>query len=75
MGGLQQIHVPSSSLMTKQSEEPEQRLFTNGASSCQRGLFPTSGPPAQGEDKFLISYFQCFALIWFPLIVDCTSHQ
>ncbi|KFP16054.1 TALPID3 protein, partial [Egretta garzetta] len=53
MGGLQQIHVPSSSLMTKQSEEPEQRLFTNGASSCQRGLFPTSGPPAQGEGRFL----------------------
>ncbi|NXE83284.1 TALD3 protein, partial [Cochlearius cochlearius] len=41
-GGLQQIHVPSSSLMTKQPEEPEQRLLTNGASSCQRGLFPTT---------------------------------
>ncbi|KAM9291844.1 protein TALPID3 isoform 1-T1 [Morus bassanus] len=44
-GGLQQIHVPSSSLVTKQSEKPEQRLLTNGVSSCQRGLFPTSGPP------------------------------
>ncbi|XP_076201787.1 protein TALPID3 isoform X1 [Aptenodytes patagonicus] len=46
-GGLQQIHVPSSSLMTKQSEKPEQRLLTNEVSSCQRGLFPTSGPSAQ----------------------------
>ncbi|XP_074960324.1 protein TALPID3 isoform X1 [Phalacrocorax aristotelis] len=44
-GGLQKIHVPSSSLMTKQSEKPEQRLLTNGASSCQRGFFPTSGSP------------------------------
>ncbi|KAM9652162.1 protein TALPID3 isoform 3-T3 [Morphnus guianensis] len=43
-GGLQQIHVPSSSLMTKQSEKPEQRLLTNEVSSCQRGLFPTSDP-------------------------------
>ncbi|XP_074885659.1 protein TALPID3 isoform X5 [Buteo buteo] len=44
MGGSQQIHVPSSSLMTKQSEKPEQRLLTNEVSSCQRGLFPTGGP-------------------------------
>ncbi|XP_049684656.1 protein TALPID3 isoform X6 [Accipiter gentilis] len=43
-GGSQQIHVPSSSLMTKQSEKPEQRLLTNEVSSCQRGLFPTGGP-------------------------------
>ncbi|XP_075006929.1 protein TALPID3 isoform X2 [Calonectris borealis] len=47
MGGLQQIHVPSSSLMTIQSEKPEQRLLTNEVSSCQRGLFPTNGLPAQ----------------------------
>ncbi|NXF33064.1 TALD3 protein, partial [Nyctibius bracteatus] len=40
--GLQQIHLPSSSLMTKQSEKPEQRLLTNEVSSCQRGLFPTT---------------------------------
>ncbi|KAF1419622.1 TALPID3 protein, partial [Spheniscus mendiculus] len=53
MGGLQQIHVPSSSLMTKQSEKPEQRLLTNEVSSCQRGLFPTSGPSAQGEGRLL----------------------
>ncbi|NXW44148.1 TALD3 protein, partial [Nyctiprogne leucopyga] len=46
-GGLQQIHVPSSSLMTKQPEKPEQRFLPNQVSSCQRGLFPTSGPPAQ----------------------------
>lgn len=57
MGGSRQIHVPSSSLMTKQSEKPEQRLLTNEVSSCQRGLFPTGGPLDQGEDKFLISYF------------------
>ncbi|KFZ58468.1 TALPID3 protein, partial [Podiceps cristatus] len=53
VGGLQQSHVPSSSLMTKQSEKPEQRLVTNGVSSCQRGLFPTSGAPAQGEGRLL----------------------
>ncbi|XP_075359949.1 protein TALPID3 isoform X8 [Mycteria americana] len=46
-GGLQQIHIPSSIVITKQSEKPEQRLLTNGVSSCPRGLFPTSGPPAQ----------------------------
>ncbi|NWW83972.1 TALD3 protein, partial [Rhynochetos jubatus] len=48
-GGSRQIHVPSSGLTTKQPEEPEQRLLTNQASSCQRGLFPASGPRAQGE--------------------------
>ncbi|NXT40925.1 TALD3 protein, partial [Pelecanoides urinatrix] len=53
VGGLQQIHVPSSSLMTKQSEKPEQRFLTNEVSSCQRDLFPTSGLPAQGEGKLL----------------------
>ncbi|XP_010073082.1 PREDICTED: protein TALPID3, partial [Pterocles gutturalis] len=42
--GLQQIHIPSFSLMTKQSE---QGLLTNEVSSCPRGLFPTSGAPAQ----------------------------
>ncbi|XP_068803516.1 protein TALPID3 isoform X3 [Struthio camelus] len=47
MGGLQQIHIPSSSLMTKQLEKPEQRLFTNPVSSCRTDLFPASGPPAQ----------------------------
>ncbi|NXT48032.1 TALD3 protein, partial [Pluvianellus socialis] len=52
-GGLQQIHLPSSSLMTKQPEKPEQRLFTTGVSSCQGGLFPTSDPHAQGEGRFL----------------------
>ncbi|XP_061199607.1 protein TALPID3 isoform X3 [Neopsephotus bourkii] len=47
-GGLQRIHEPSSSLMTKQSEKSEQRLLTNEIPSCQRGLFPTSGgAPAQ----------------------------
>ncbi|KFZ48598.1 TALPID3 protein, partial [Antrostomus carolinensis] len=45
-GGLQQIHVPSSSLMMKQSEKPE-RFLTNQVSSSQRDLFPTNGPPAQ----------------------------
>ncbi|KFP67907.1 TALPID3 protein, partial [Cariama cristata] len=53
MGGLQQIHIPSSNLMTKQSEKPEQRLPTNEVSSCQRSLFPTSGAPAQGEGRLL----------------------
>ncbi|NXA21969.1 TALD3 protein, partial [Ibidorhyncha struthersii] len=53
MGGLQQIRLPSSSLMTKQSEKPEQQLFTSGESSCQGALFPTSGPHAPGEGRFL----------------------
>ncbi|XP_062433419.1 protein TALPID3 isoform X2 [Rhea pennata] len=47
MGGLQQIHIPSSSLMTKQPEKPEQRLLTHPESSCQMDLFPASGPPAR----------------------------
>ncbi|KAM6075263.1 protein TALPID3 isoform 2-T2 [Chlamydotis macqueenii] len=46
-GVLQQIPVPSSSLVTKQSEKPEQRLLTNEGSSCQTSLFPNSGAPAQ----------------------------
>ncbi|NXL32640.1 TALD3 protein, partial [Glaucidium brasilianum] len=52
-GGFQQIHLPPSSslMMAKQSERPEQRLLTNEVSSCQRGLFPTSGVPAQGEER------------------------
>ncbi|NXW91127.1 TALD3 protein, partial [Alopecoenas beccarii] len=40
--GLQQVHVPSSSLVTKQSEKPEQRLLVNEASSYPSGLFPTT---------------------------------
>ncbi|NWX04310.1 TALD3 protein, partial [Caloenas nicobarica] len=52
-GRLQQIHIPSSSLVTKQSEKPEQRLLINEASSCQSGLFPTRGAPAQGEGRLV----------------------
>ncbi|KFQ35341.1 TALPID3 protein, partial [Mesitornis unicolor] len=51
--GLQQIRTPSSSLLTKPPDEPEQRLLTKEVSSRQRGLFPTSGAPAQGEGKLL----------------------
>ncbi|NWH63176.1 TALD3 protein, partial [Geococcyx californianus] len=40
-GGLQQIHVPSSSLMTQQSEKPTQ-LLPNEVALCRRGLFPTT---------------------------------
>ncbi|XP_063189731.1 protein TALPID3 isoform X1 [Chroicocephalus ridibundus] len=47
MGGLPQIQLPSSSLMTKQSGKPEQQFLTSEMSSCQGSLFPTSGPPAQ----------------------------
>ncbi|XP_053925156.1 protein TALPID3 isoform X3 [Cuculus canorus] len=47
-GGLQQVHVPSSNLMTQQSEKPEQRLLPNKVSSCRRHLSPTSDPLAQG---------------------------
>ncbi|NXG56948.1 TALD3 protein, partial [Hemiprocne comata] len=41
-GGLQQNHLPSSSLMTKQSEKPEQQLPAHQVPSCQRALFPTT---------------------------------
>uniref|UniRef100_A0A663LVT8 KIAA0586 n=1 Tax=Athene cunicularia TaxID=194338 RepID=A0A663LVT8_ATHCN len=52
-GGFQKIHLPPSSslMMAKQPERPEQQLLTNEVSSCQRGLFPTSGVPAQGEGR------------------------
>ncbi|XP_061854074.1 protein TALPID3 isoform X3 [Colius striatus] len=49
VGGLQQIHGPLCSLITKQSEKPEQQLHTHGVSSHQRGFFPTSDPPAQAH--------------------------
>ncbi|KFU87697.1 Uncharacterized protein KIAA0586, partial [Chaetura pelagica] len=52
-GALQQNHLPPSSLVTKQSEKPEQRLLTHHVPSCQRALFPTSGPAAQGEGRLL----------------------
>ncbi|NXY87559.1 TALD3 protein, partial [Alcedo cyanopectus] len=35
-GGLQQVHAPSSSGLSKQPEKPEQQLLTHGVSSCQR---------------------------------------
>ncbi|NXX47921.1 TALD3 protein, partial [Tricholaema leucomelas] len=41
-GGLQQIPVPFSSLMAKQSEKPEQQLLMTRVPSCQRDLFPTT---------------------------------
>ncbi|NXG70250.1 TALD3 protein, partial [Baryphthengus martii] len=53
MGALQQIHAPSSSHVTKQSEKLEQRSRTDGLSSCQRSLFPISTAPAQGEGRLL----------------------
>nr|XP_038036321.1 protein TALPID3 isoform X2 [Anas platyrhynchos] len=46
MGGLQQIRLPSSSLVTKQPEKAEQQLLTNSdVSSCQKNLFSSRGPP------------------------------
>ncbi|NXC37930.1 TALD3 protein, partial [Penelope pileata] len=53
MGGLQQIHVPSSSLMTKQSVKAEQQLLTNEISSSQKNFFPACGPPAQGGGRHM----------------------
>ncbi|NXK50141.1 TALD3 protein, partial [Chauna torquata] len=47
MSALQQIHIPSSSLMTKQSEQAEQQLLTNEVSSCQKTLFPTTAYSSQ----------------------------
>ncbi|XP_064515581.1 protein TALPID3 isoform X6 [Pseudopipra pipra] len=45
--GFQQSPVPSSSLLTKQPEQPEQRSLTNQVPLSQRGLFPASDAPAQ----------------------------
>ncbi|NXV50728.1 TALD3 protein, partial [Uria aalge] len=42
MSGLQRIHLPSSSLMMKQSGKPEQRFLNSEISSCQGTLFPTA---------------------------------
>ncbi|XP_065603447.1 protein TALPID3 [Cyrtonyx montezumae] len=53
MGGLQQSHMLSSGCVTKQSEKAEQQLFNNEVSSSQKNLFPTSGPPAQGDERHL----------------------
>ncbi|KFP06446.1 TALPID3 protein, partial [Calypte anna] len=51
MRALQQSHNPSSSLLTKQAENPEQQLLKNQESLYQRASFPTSAPPAQGEER------------------------
>ncbi|XP_031461224.1 protein TALPID3 isoform X2 [Phasianus colchicus] len=53
MGGLQQTHIPSSGLVTKQSEKAEQQLFNNGISSSQKSFFPSSGLPIQGDGRQL----------------------
>uniref|UniRef100_A0A8B9D4B9 KIAA0586 n=1 Tax=Anser cygnoides TaxID=8845 RepID=A0A8B9D4B9_ANSCY len=54
VGGLQQIRLPSSSLMTKQPEKAEQQLLTNNdMSSCQKNLFSTRGPPVPGGGRLL----------------------
>ncbi|NWZ26057.1 TALD3 protein, partial [Asarcornis scutulata] len=54
MGGLQQIRLPSSSLVTKQPEKAEQQLLTNSdVSSCQKNLFSTRGPPVPGGGRLL----------------------
>jgi len=58
MGGLQQTHMPSSSLLTKQSEKAEEQLLNNGISSSQKNFFPSSGLPTQGEENLLTSLFQ-----------------
>ncbi|NWU90277.1 TALD3 protein, partial [Upupa epops] len=41
-GAFQQIHQPSPTLVTKQSEKPEQPSLTNRVFLCQRDLFPTT---------------------------------
>ncbi|KAM9290079.1 LOW QUALITY PROTEIN: protein TALPID3 [Cariama cristata] len=46
MGGLQQIHIPSSN-QTKTIEKPEQRLLTNESIFMSEEFIPTSGAPAQ----------------------------
>lgn len=64
MGGLQQTHLPSSGLMTKQSEKAEQQLLNSGISSSQKSFFPSGGLPTQGEENLLYLFFSVsFALI------------
>ncbi|XP_027518399.1 protein TALPID3 isoform X4 [Corapipo altera] len=53
--GFQQSPVPSSSLLTKQPEQPEQRSLTNQVPLSQRGLFPTSDAPAQAFSSHFAS--------------------
>ncbi|XP_048803233.1 protein TALPID3 isoform X8 [Lagopus muta] len=53
MGGLQQTHLPSSGLMTKQSEKAEQQLLNSGISSSQKSFFPSGGLPTQGDGRQL----------------------
>ncbi|OXB57111.1 hypothetical protein ASZ78_002416 [Callipepla squamata] len=58
MGGLQRSHMLPSGCVAKQPEKAEQLLFNNEVSSSQKNLFPTCGPPAQGEENLLIALFQ-----------------
>ncbi|XP_025062932.1 protein TALPID3 isoform X6 [Alligator sinensis] len=52
--GFQPVNVPSSSLTTKLSTQPElQQPVTNQVSSRQKDLFSTNAVPAQGGGKFL----------------------
>ncbi|XP_071601366.1 protein TALPID3 isoform X2 [Heliangelus exortis] len=51
MRALQQSHNPSSSLLAKQAEQPQQQLLNNQESSYQRTSFPTSAPPAQANSS------------------------
>ncbi|KAM8807991.1 protein TALPID3 [Eudromia elegans] len=55
-GGLQQLHVPSSSLITKQFEKPEQRFLHHPLPSCQTDSFPAGGPPAQAYSSEFQNY-------------------
>ncbi|XP_010221818.1 PREDICTED: protein TALPID3, partial [Tinamus guttatus] len=55
-GGLQQLHVPPSSLMTKHFEKPEQRLLHHPVPSCQMDSFPAGGPPAQAYSSEFQNY-------------------
>ncbi|XP_042670046.1 protein TALPID3 isoform X2 [Centrocercus urophasianus] len=53
MGGLQETHMPSSGLMTKQSEKAEQQLLNSGIPSSQKSFFPSGGLPTQGDGRQL----------------------
>ncbi|NXL99270.1 TALD3 protein, partial [Tyrannus savana] len=55
--GFQQSPGPSSGLLPKPAEQPEQRPLPNPVPSCPRGLFPATDAPAQGEGKLLVLYF------------------
>ncbi|XP_050192190.1 protein TALPID3 isoform X2 [Myiozetetes cayanensis] len=54
--GFQQSPGPSSSLLPKPAEQPEQRPLPNPVPLCPRGLFPATDAPAQAFSNHFASH-------------------